>query len=237
MALILSLETATEVCSVALFRDETLLGIRESGAKNVHSAMLTVFIEEIIREAGIQVNDLDAVAISMGPGSYTGLRIGVASAKGLCYAMDKPLIAVSTLQSMAAGISGEIKNKNYPFREPCYICPMIDARRMEVFCALYDDKAVEVQPARAEIMEENSFGDLLKDHRIFFGGEGAEKCRPLLGTRENAVFIENFRASARFMTSLALAKYNGGGFEDLAYFEPFYLKDFVAGEPRVKGLH
>jgi tRNA threonylcarbamoyladenosine biosynthesis protein TsaB len=236
MALILCLETATEVCSVALFRDKSLLGIKESGERNVHSSMLTVFIEAVTRESGISLNEIDAVAISMGPGSYTGLRIGVASAKGLCYALEIPLIAVPTLQAMAMGIHNELKIKNYELREPYYLCPMIDARRMEVYCALYDELAREAEPVRAEVIDENSFRGILKSSRIFFGGEGAEKCREALGPNPNAVFLDRFRTSARFMIDPATAKYDDRAFEDLAYFEPFYLKDFVAGKPRVKGL-
>ena len=241
MALILCLETATEVCSVALFRDDTLLGLKESSARNVHSSMLTLFIESITGETGSSLANLDAIAVSMGPGSYTGLRIGVATAKGLCYALGKPMIAVPTLGSMAAGMNYELKIKNCNGESECdgevLFCPMIDARRMEVYCAVYNGRGIEVEEVMAEIIDENSFGHLLVHHRVVFGGEGAEKCKTVLESHPNAMFMDGFRASARHMNSLAMARFNGAEFENLAYFEPFYLKDFVAGLPRVKGLH
>jgi len=238
MALILCLETATEVCSVALFRDNLLLGLRESSARNVHSSMLTVFISEIIKESGIKLIDLDVIAISKGPGSYTGLRIGVATAKGLCYALDKPLIAVPTLQAMAVGMALLPAPAGVGENGPggMFLCPMIDARRMEVYCALYDDRGLETEEVRAEIIDEQSFGEILAHNRIVFGGEGAKKCKPFLGSNPNALFLDDYMASARSMHSLATEKFIQREFEDLAYFEPFYLKDFIAGKPRVKGL-
>lgn len=245
MALILCIETATEVCSVGLFRDEILLGIKESSDRNVHSAMLTTFIDEVLRSANTVFDDLDAVAVSMGPGSYTGLRIGVATTKGLCYAIEKPMIAVPTIQAMAVGINDRLKNKNHISGNGMHqvdvnniylVCPMIDARRMEVYCGLYDDKNREIREVRAEIIDEFSFQEFLADQTVVFGGEGAEKCKSSLGNNPNALFISDFKASARFMAVLAMEKFRLQQFENLAYFEPFYLKDFVAGKPRVKGL-
>ena len=239
MALILCIETATEVCSVALFRGDDLLGARESSARNVHSAMLTSFIEEVVAGSGVLFKDLEAVAVSMGPGSYTGLRIGVATAKGLCYALEKPLIAVPTLQAMAAGMMFSLHqvphNRDTDSGSPTLICPMIDARRMEVYTALFDMTGNEVREVRAEIVDERSFRDSLAGHRVIFGGEGAAKCAIMLD-HPNALFVEDFKASAQFMAGIAAEKYEGKEFENLAYFEPFYLKDFVAGKPRVKGL-
>jgi tRNA threonylcarbamoyladenosine biosynthesis protein TsaB len=246
MGLILCMETATEVCSVALFRDEELLGIKESAARNVHSAMLTTFIDELIQSSGTGYGDLDAVAVSMGPGSYTGLRIGVATAKGLCYALDKPLLAIPTLRAMAEGMNYELKInphgtadeiQNGTLTSAGLVCPMIDARRMEVYCAVYDRENRERREVRADVIDEYSFQEFLSDHMVVFGGEGAEKCKPSLGNHPNARFIDGFRATARFMISLAAEKFRQGRFENLAYFEPFYLKDFVAGKPRVKGLN
>jgi tRNA threonylcarbamoyladenosine biosynthesis protein TsaB len=251
MALILCIETATEVCSVALAREQNLLEIRESSTRNVHSAMLTVFVDEIIKSSGVKFGDLDAIAVSMGPGSYTGLRIGVATAKGLCYALDKPLIAIPTLQSMAVGINYELKIKNYEFhpdnqipkskienrKSKILFCPMIDARRMEVYSAVFDHGGKEVREVRAEIIDEFSFQEFLADNHVVFGGEGADKCKPLLADHPNALFLDGFQASARFMAPLVSEKFREKQFENLAYFEPFYLKDFVAGKPRVKGLH
>ena len=246
MALILGIETATEVCSVALFLNENLLGIKESSARNVHSAMLTTFIGELLNSSDYEYADLDAIAVSMGPGSYTGLRIGVATAKGLCYALDKPLIAVSTLQAMAAGMNYELKSINWgagdemqnaKLNNTVLVCPMIDARRMEVYCAVYDEENNEKREVRAEIVDEYSFQEFLAGNLMFFGGDGVDKCKSTLGNHPNARFVDNFRTSARFMNCLAAIKLKKQDFENLAYFEPFYLKDFIAGKPKVKGLH
>jgi tRNA threonylcarbamoyladenosine biosynthesis protein TsaB len=241
MALILCLETATTVCSVALFRDQTLLGIRESSARNVHSAMLTTFIEELFKSSGIGSVQPDAIAVSMGPGSYTGLRIGVATAKGLCYAIDKPMIAVPTLQAMAAGLTPPMHASAVDGvagnELSTLICPMIDARRMEVYAALFDRDGMEIRETRAEIIGEYSFQEFLASNKVVFGGEGAGKCKTTLATNPNAIFIDHFQASARFMIGLAAEKFRLKQFENLAYFEPYYLKDFIAGKPSVKGLH
>lgn len=234
MALLLCIETATRVCSVSLSRDADLLAIRESEDPNVHAAMLTVFIDEMSRQANISLSELDAVAVSMGPGSYTGLRIGVAAAKGLCYALNKPLIAVSTLQAMACGMKDKVLAE-YP-QSHLLFCPMIDARRMEVYCGFYTQENHEIREVRAEIVEEHSFSEFLETHPVVFGGDGAEKCKPILGNHPNANFLANFAASAKFMGLIAMDKFNRKSFENLAYFEPFYLKDFVAGKPHVKGL-
>ena len=241
MALILCIETATEVCSVALARDEKLLGLKESSVRNGHSALLTTFIDELVRSASVVLNDLDAIAVSMGPGSYTGLRIGVATAKGLCFAIDKPLIAVPTLQAMASGINFKFQISNFKFESQnpntkILICPMIDARRMEVYCAVYDLNYNELRDVRADIIDEFSFQEFLSETVVVFGGEGSDKCKPTLGNHPNALFLDGFQASAKYMTTLAEKKFHQKQFEDLAYFEPFYLKDFVAGKPRVKGL-
>ena len=262
MALILHIETATRICSVALSNNGSFLCMRESSATNAHSSQVTLFIDEVFREAGVPLTSLDAVAVSMGPGSYTGLRIGVAAAKGLCYALDRPLIAVETLAAMATGLNdptplppplggeGEV-NALTPDPSPGgtpltpdpspggrgeYVCPMLDARRMEVYCAIYDRNFREVMPVEAVIVNEDSFAEYLAKGILTFGGEGAEKCRPLLENHPNARFVSGFETSAKFMVPLAFERFNSGRFEDLAYFEPFYLKEFVAGKPRVKGL-
>ena len=214
---------------MALARDGVLLGIRESSAPNAHSAVLTLFIGELLATVNIEPTALDAIAISMGPGSYTGLRIGVATAKGLCYAIGKPMIAVPTLLGMARGMTDG--GSHIPL-----LCPMLDARRMEVYCAVYDSALTEVMATEAKIIDEYSFTDLLSATPVIFAGEGAEKCRSLLGDHPNARFIHGFEASAKYLVPLAMERYNKGEFENLAYFEPFYLKDFVAGKPRVKGL-
>ncbi|MFH1161306.1 MAG: tRNA (adenosine(37)-N6)-threonylcarbamoyltransferase complex dimerization subunit type 1 TsaB [bacterium] len=233
MSLLLAIETATPVCSVALARDGECVAIRETTSANAHSSLLTIYIEQLFQEAGYRYQDLDAVAVSMGPGSYTGLRIGVAAAKGLCYALEKPLIAVPTLQAMAEGMNCQLPIANCPL----LICPVIDARRMEVYCAVYNEQLEEIRPTDAVILHENSFQDLLSNHVMIFGGTGAQKCKPLLAGQPNAVFLDNFQASAGYLIPLAEKRFFTGHFENLAYFEPFYLKDFVAGKPKVKGLH
>lgn len=233
MSLILNIETATSVCSVALARDGQLLGLKESNSKNSHASVLTLFMDEVINTAGIILSDLDAIAVSEGPGSYTGLRIGVAAAKGLCYALEKPLIGVSTLRAMALGMVHPV-----PADQLAHIlyCPMIDARRMEVYCAIFDEKGKDIREIRAEIIDENSFMEYLGKNRIVFAGDGSLKCRPLFDKHPNAVFSEDFQTSARFMISLSEEKFSKKIFEDIAYFEPYYLKNFIAGKPRVKGL-
>lgn len=234
MALILHIETAARICSVALANNGSFLCIRESSAPNSHSSQVTLFIEEVFREAGVPLTSVDAVAVSMGPGSYTGLRIGVAAAKGLCYALDRPLIAVETLRAMAYGMS--LTPSPSPGGRGEYICPMLDAKRMEVYCAIYDRNLEEIMPVEAVIVNEDSFAEYLAKGLVIFGGEGAEKCREVLEHHPNARFISGFETSAKFMVPLAAERFTAGRFENLAYFEPFYLKEFVAGKPRVKGL-
>lgn len=227
--LILHIDTATQVCSVALSRGAENIAYRESREKNAHSKNVTLFVEEVISESGLAKDELDAISVSMGPGSYTGLRIGVSTAKGLCYALEKPLIAISTLQAMAYGLAEERKEK-------VLYCPMIDARRMEVYTALFDENNRQLREIRAEIIDENSFSEFLNNQKIYFFGDGAPKCKEVLGDQPNAVFIDDFFPSAKFMSGIALDKFQNNDFVDVAYFEPFYLKDFIAGKPKVKGL-
>ncbi len=240
MPLLLLLETATTVCSVALARDGKLLSIRETSEKNSHAAVITLFIDEVIKEAGITMNEIDAVAVSEGPGSYTGLRIGVATAKGLCYALDKPMIAVGTLDAMAAGISCKLQVANCKLQLTTYnlqlAIPLIDARRMEVYSAVFDAAGTMIREIRAEIIDEHSFAEYLGEHAVIFAGDGALKCKPLFENHPNVLFLDDFAPSAAYMIPLAEGKFKENKFEDLAYFEPHYLKEFVAGLPRVKGL-
>jgi tRNA threonylcarbamoyladenosine biosynthesis protein TsaB len=237
MASILYIETATQVCSVALSANGIISHISESREKNSHSNTITVFIEELMKSAGIPFTALDAIAVSMGPGSYTGLRIGVSTAKGICYASDKPLIAISTLQSMAAGMIIEMESQPEETpSHPILLCPMIDARRMEVYNALYNTDLDIFRDTRAEIILESSFATELDQHQIWFFGDGADKCKPILGNHPNARFVDNFQLSAAFMVRLAEEKFNRSEFEDVVYFEPYYLKDFIPGIPKVKGL-
>ncbi len=234
MSLILNIETSTAVCSVALSRDGKLLSLKEDTAGMKHASHLTLFIEEILQENNLKVSDLDAVAISMGPGSYTGLRIGVSTAKGICYGAGIPLIAVSTLQSLTKLVLQkneylqQVKNL-----ETAYFCPMIDARRMEVYTAFYDNKAQQQREISADIIDENSFADALKNREIVFFGDGAEKCKSVLESNFG-IFIDDVQASALGMIELSYEKFKHQQFEDVAYFEPFYLKDFVATTPQKK---
>lgn len=233
MALILNIETATQVCSVSLSVDGETTEIKESHTKNSHAEQLTIFAQQIISDGGYQFKDLDAIAVSKGPGSYTGLRIGVSTAKGLCYSLDKPLISVSTLEAMAVGMISRIDKKNLA---NTLFCPMIDAKRMEVYCALFTNDTSMVREIKAEIIDENSFSKELKNNTIVFGGDGAPKCKEVLSHSNKTVFLDDFFPSSRFMSQIAEQKFIDGNFENVAYFEPFYLKDFIAGIPRVKGL-
>lgn len=230
MSRILYIETATQICSVSISYNGTLVAIKESSTANSHSEMLATFIDEIIKEAKLSLKDLDAIAVSMGPGSYTGLRIGVSSAKGLCYSLEKPLIAVSTLQSMAYGMAKLIDIKSG------LLCPMIDARRMEVYASLFNKKNEEVREIKAEIIDDNSFNEYLNSNTVYFAGDGAEKCKETLSIFQNAKFIDDFVISSKDMIEIATSKFSTKDFVNLAYFEPFYLKDFIAGKPSVKGL-
>jgi len=233
MALILSIETATEVCSASLALDGKSIALKETQGSNEHSAQLTLFIEEVMKESGKSLHELDAIAISMGPGSYTGLRIGVSTAKGLCFALGKPLIAVSTLKSMALIALSDFGDS---WNREVLLCPMIDARRMEVFSALYDKELNEISPVEAIILEEDTFR-LYHDRQIIVFGNGSDKCKGLFTAQLNIQFPGLVFPSAIAIGRMAEEKFNQGDFENTAYFEPFYLKDFIAGKPKVKGLH
>jgi len=224
---ILQIETATTVCSVALARDGKVLSFKQLDERNIHAEIITLFIEELITEAAIQYSDLDAIAVSCGPGSYTGLRIGVSTAKGLCFALDKPLIAIETLEAMAYGIIAEKKYKDI------LLCPMIDARRMEVYTALFDTAGNKIEPVTAKIIDENSFADQLQNNQILFFGDGADKCRAVLGENPNAEFLPGFINSATHLTQKVFEKFRDKDFVDVAYFEPYYLKDFIAGVKKI----
>ena len=235
MIRILHIDTANQYCSVALSQDENLLDIRETAEKNAHSRVVTMYVDELLKSSQLEPEMLDAISVSMGPGSYTGLRIGVSTAKGLCYALNKPLIAVSTLQAMAiAGISKMKSDRT--LQKNLWFCPMIDARRMEVYSAVYDYKGKLMREIRPEVIDENAFADELEEREIVFSGDGSKKCAGILAHQPNAIFLADVVPSAKFMIPLALEKFNDENFEDTAYFEPFYLKDFIAGKPRVKGL-
>lgn len=224
MAIILNIETSTEVCSVTIAKNGELLYKKETLEGLSHSELLTVFIEELFIESKIRLNQLDAVAVSKGPGSYTGLRIGVSVAKGLCYGLEIPLIAVNSLETM--GTSAALKSKGDRL-----FCPMIDARRMEVYTALYNSNGEEIKPISAEIIDETFLSEQLKTNKILFFGNGAEKCKTQI-SHPNALFEGPSKTSAQFMQILSEVRYNKSQFEDVAYFEPFYLKNFVATIPK-----
>lgn len=227
MPKILSIETGTAVCSVALSQDERLVALRESGGEIAHSAKLSVFINELLEQENLRIADLDAIAVSEGPGSYTGIRIGVSTAKGLCFGADKPLIAVGSLLSLTK-LAIE---KMQPTAETL-LCPMIDARRMEVYTALFSSNGKMLNSVSAQIVDENTYSDVLKTNKIIFFGDGAEKCKLIINS-PNAIFAD-IQASARGMIAVAAEKFKISDFVDIAYFEPFYLKNFVATTSKKK---
>jgi universal bacterial protein yeaZ len=216
--MLLCIETSGKNCSVALFEDLQLVSIREVHTEQFsHSENLHVFIEQVLKESNLQPKAIKAIAISAGPGSYTGLRIGVATAKGLCYGWDIPLIALPTLRILAEQVS-------YEFTDIEYIIPMIDARRMEVFTAVYSHDFSPILGERAEILTENTFDTYLNKGKTIFLGDGITKFQAIC-KHKNAYFWENKFPSAKQMGRLALEKYQAQAFEDIAYFEPFYLKE------------
>lgn len=227
MVTILQIETATPVCSAALSVNGETIALKELAAQNIHAGSLTLFIQEVMEQASIHYADLDAIAVSKGPGSYTGLRIGVSTAKGICFAQDKPLIAIDTLQMMANG---------FLYQQPHYnglICPMIDARRMEVFTAIYDINLNPVLAVEAKIIDEQSYVEELLAHEITFIGDGAMKCSDSI-LSSNAHFSDLNFNSASNMSKLTFDAFNKGEFQDVAYFEPYYLKDFVITQAKKK---
>lgn len=227
--MILCIETSTNVCSAAFVRDGQVVAHNEIFDNNAHAANLTPLIEQLAADNNITLQkDVDAVAVSCGPGSYTGLRIGVSTAKGLCYSLKKPLIAIGSLNILASAIASQCP-------EASVIVPMIDARRMEVYSSVFNSKIEELQPVCAKIIDSQSFSDILSTEKVFFGGDGADKCVSTI-TSPNAVFVENIRPLASSMASLAQASFDAGKFVDVAYFEPFYLKEFVATVAKNKVL-
>ena len=236
--MILCLETATPSCSVALVHNGEVLACEEDPKGQNHSEKITLFIDSVMKKAGISYSQLDAVAVSMGPGSYTGLRIGVSTAKGICYAVSKPLMAIETLESMAYGgkvvISSEVEKSS--MNGSILLVPAIDARRMEVYAAIFDENVNKIKDTEAVIIDENSFSDLKKDHHLYLFGDGADKCAELFKNDEKITVVKDFYCSAKYMNVIAQRKLDNKDFVDVAYFEPFYLKDFVPGTPTVKGL-
>jgi tRNA threonylcarbamoyladenosine biosynthesis protein TsaB len=223
--LLLSIDTSIRGCSVAVHENAILLASYDLHTDRSSSSMLTTLMESAVSHAGFTLSDLDAIAVAKGPGSYTGLRVGVSTAKGLCYALDKPMIAINTLEAMALQLSS--------FYPEHLLCPMIDARRMEVYAAVFDSTNNFVQETQAIIMDENSFQDLLMEHKVVFFGDGAAKCQKLLGDHPNAIFpTKEIRPSAVTIGELAIKAFENQDFENVATFEPYYLKDFMSPPSR-----
>lgn len=221
---ILNLETATTNCSVSLSRNGETVVLKEDNDKSYsHAERLHVYISDVLKEAHINASDLDAIAVSKGPGSYTGLRIGVSAAKGLCFALDKPLISIPTLDSLAHQVK----------MDHGVIVSMLDARRMEVYSAIYNSDYNQIRETEAQILDETSFKNNLEQGKVYFIGNGVEKTTTLI-QHPNAIFVDDKLPSAKEMSALAYSKYESANFEDVAYFEPYYLKDFVALKPKPK---
>ncbi|MBN2484695.1 MAG: tRNA (adenosine(37)-N6)-threonylcarbamoyltransferase complex dimerization subunit type 1 TsaB [Bacteroidales bacterium] len=230
---ILLIDTATDTCSAAIGEGNSIIALRESADDRSHAVKLAAFIDELFKEASIEPGQLSAVAISMGPGSYTGLRIGVSMAKGLCYGAGVPLIAVPTLQAMCYGVPKSFLDENN--LNDFYYCPMLDARRMEVYTAIYNQLFFECKETSAEIIGLNSFSHFLQEKPVIFFGTGAEKTQEIISA-PNAYFFNNFKHSSKNMLSIANLLYSHSSFQNVAYFEPFYLKDFIATVPKNKIL-
>lgn len=234
--MILCIETATPVCSAALCSREEVVAIKENPEGRSHASLLTVFIEGLLKETGTRAYDLQAVAVSKGPGSYTGLRIGVSAAKGIAYAASIPLIAIDTTFSMFTGFKNLVE-KSTTLNEDDLFCPSLDARRMEIYHSVYKADGSCIKNTVAEVIDESSFGKLPSSSRVFFFGDGAGKIKNII-RRINCVFDERFMLSASYMHAPAYKAFDEGSFEDLAYFEPYYLKDFITTKPvkKITGL-
>ena len=227
MPCILHIETSSSVCSVAVSEDSHVIFKEEDFSGPNHAERLGTYVDEALSFADSHAIPVDAVAVSSGPGSYTGLRIGVSMAKGICYGFQIPLISVPTLQLLCVPV---LLRYDY-MEEDALVCPMLDARRMEVYAAVYDRALREVRPTQADVVDADTYREYLDQHPVYFFGPGAAKCREAI-SHPNARFIDGIEPLARYMQPLAERKYLGEQFEDVAYFVPFYLKDFVAKQPR-----
>jgi tRNA threonylcarbamoyladenosine biosynthesis protein TsaB len=231
MAKILCIETSTEVCSVAISENGNVTDLREDLMGQNHSKLLTRFIDELLTSNQLKAVDFDAVAVSEGPGSYTGLRIGVSAAKGICYGAGIPLIAINPLEAMASEVVVYSEKYGIAINSSDFILPMIDARRMEVYTALYDQNLNEISGVEAKVIDNDSFIDIASDARIIVFGNGSAKCKQVL-TDDRFIFVDGVVASSKNMAVMASHKFEKGCFVDVAYFEPFYLKDFIATTPK-----
>lgn len=229
MSMILSLETSAKVCSVAIHDQGKLLNTKEIHIEQSHASKLAVLIDEVLKESGINANQLAAVGVSAGPGSYTGLRIGTSTAKGLCFALDIPLISVESLALLAYQMVTSSPSK-------AYLCPMIDARRMEVYCEVFDASLETISPIEAKVIDALSFADLLVDREIIFFGDGSDKCKEQI-THPNAKFVSGIYPAASSLGEIVYKKLQSGQVEDIVNFEPHYLKEFMIKKPAVKAVN
>lgn len=229
MALLLSIETSTPICSVAIHRHGQLVSFQQSDKVQTAASQLTTMIHEVVSRAELKMKDLEGVVVSAGPGSYTGLRIGVATAKGICFALGIPLAAINTLELL---VSQFIATTSATQLEGALLCPMLDARRMEVYCLLADDKGQVVDQTQAKIIDETSFADRLVKQKMLFFGDGAQKCQSVLRHQTNAIFFSNVVPSAVQLGFLGDQRFYQDVQVDLHSFEPFYLKDFVFKQPK-----
>jgi len=228
MSTLLCIETATEICSVCISKEGKLIAIRELNEGYTHAGRITILIQELLNETQLSWKDIDAIAVSKGPGSYTGLRVGVSTAKGLCYALQKPLIAVNTLHAIAH------HTKHLLAIQPdSMIVPMIDARRMEVYCCVMNGALEPLQPTEAHIVQTDSFDHWLNKGMVYFTGNGAAKCKEIL-VHPNAIFPDEILCTSKGMIPEATQRFLQNEFEDVAYFVPYYLKSFVGTQPRKK---
>lgn len=228
MTHILCIETATSVCSVSINNEEAIIYQKEETKGPSHASLLGRFVDDAVKFARSQNIKLDAIAVSCGPGSYTGLRIGVSEAKGLCFGLNIPLIAIDTPLILAEGVL-----QNNSIEEDVLLCPMIDARRMEVYAAIYNTKLDVVRDIEADIVDHETYLKYLDSNKVLFFGNGSEKCKDSI-EHPNAIFIDSAYPQAKSMNKLAIDAYKNSEFEDVAYFEPFYLKEFVATTPKNK---
>lgn len=224
MAFILNIETSTKNCSVSISKNGELISLKEINTGNYsHAEKLHPLIIETLEDASVKMSDIDAIAVGKGPGSYTGLRIGVSAAKGLCFSNDIPLVSINSLEIMASSLS----------IEEGFTVPMIDARRMEVYSSIFDNHHKEIRKTEAEIIDANSYQEYLEKAKVYFLGDGAEKCKEVIN-HSNAIFIDDKFPSAKEMSRLSYQKFLNNDLEDVAYFEPFYLKDFIVTSEKKK---
>jgi tRNA threonylcarbamoyladenosine biosynthesis protein TsaB len=231
MGKILHIETATDICSVSLAENGEMIDLRETSVSQSHAHILTIFIQEIFHKNKLSITDLNAVAASIGPGSYTGLRIGVSVAKGICYGAGIPLIAVPTLDIMYYGINRKFKNEGVKLSKSTIFAPMIDARRMEVYVSLYKLTGEIIKETSAVIVSPDTFNPFLANNKVYFFGKGADKLTQTI-INDNAFFVKDFKLSSAYMIPIAYSKFQNKDFVDTAYFEPFYLKNFISTTPK-----